>query len=62
MRTARGACDDERLRLLTARPDAELEALAGVLSAVAEATEHDAGTTPARNGGSSAPGDWRRWG
>jgi DNA-binding MarR family transcriptional regulator len=65
MRTARGACDDERLRLLTARPDAELEALAGVLSAVAEATEHDAATPP-RNGGSAGPGgaqgDWRRWG
>jgi DNA-binding MarR family transcriptional regulator len=62
MRKARGACDDERLRLLTARPVTELEALAGVLSSVAEATEHDAGTPPSRNSGSPAPGDWRRWG
>lgn len=64
MRKARGACDDERLRLLAARPDAELEVLAGLLMDVAEATEHDA-DTPSRSGGSlspSAQGDWRRWG
>jgi DNA-binding MarR family transcriptional regulator len=63
MRKARGRCDDERERLLAARPEAELEVLARLLSVLTEATEHDAGTS-SRDRSSATPTaqrDWRRW-
>jgi DNA-binding MarR family transcriptional regulator len=63
MSTARGGSDGERERLLAARPEAELELLARLLSELTEATEHDAGAS-SHDAGPAAPraqGDWRRW-
>jgi DNA-binding MarR family transcriptional regulator len=63
MRKARGASDDARERVLAARLHADLELLAAVLDAVAEATERDAGAPSGeRSAASSAQPDWRRWG
>jgi DNA-binding MarR family transcriptional regulator len=63
MRKAAGAFDEERERLLATRPEAELDALARLLSAVAEAMERDAGSSSGdgRSAAPSAQGDWRRW-
>jgi DNA-binding MarR family transcriptional regulator len=64
MRKAKGAADDARQRLLAGRPDAELEVLARLLSAVAEAAERDADPSSGRRGPASprSQADWRRWG
>ena len=62
MRKARGS-DDAREQVLAARPDEELELLAAVLDAVAEATERDADASAGERGtqAPSSHADWRRW-
>lgn len=63
MRKARGGSDDAREQVLAARPDEELELLAAVLDAVAEATERDADASAGERGtqAPSSHADWRRW-
>jgi DNA-binding MarR family transcriptional regulator len=63
MREACGECDAQRERILAERPGAELEVLARLVSALAEATEHDAlrSSGHERSAEPSAGGDWRRW-
>ena len=64
MRRARRASDAARERLLAGGSDAELEALARLLSAVAEATERDADASSGHVSPAAprSQADWRRWG
>jgi DNA-binding MarR family transcriptional regulator len=64
MRAAYGACDDDLEQLLEGRPDEELEALAGLLTRLGDATRSHARAAerepqPARLGVQPV---WRSWG